>query len=152
MHIKRPKVLDGVTRARSRIITYLHFIEFASGEVACSARSKTMAEVDRTCFVIYTILSLSSGLSRHESRDAAIRFPRMSNWTLTRWENRSRNTRRCKTTNAKCRCSKVSLSVKHGRYKKKKEKEIPDFWASSMPISLIVLYSFISYTAIVINI
>lgn len=89
--------------------------------------------------------------SRHESRDAAIRFPRMSNWTLTRWENRPRNTRRRKTTNANRRRSKVSLSVKHGRYEKKKKKKFL-IWASSMPISLIVLHSFILYTAIVINI
>ncbi|KYN39666.1 hypothetical protein ALC56_06161 [Trachymyrmex septentrionalis] len=41
---------------------------------------------------IFTTSLLRWNLGRHKSGDAAIRFPRMSNWALTRWENRPRNT------------------------------------------------------------
>ncbi|KYN11112.1 hypothetical protein ALC57_16771 [Trachymyrmex cornetzi] len=104
LHIKRPKVLDGVTRARSRIITYSCTFYRICKWRSCLQRAigdngRSGQNVFRNLHDSVAVLRVSS---RHESRDAAIRFPRMSNWALTRWENCPCNTRRRKTTNVKC--------------------------------------------------
>jgi len=155
-HVERLRASNGI--ACSRIITYSHFVEFASGKVARSARSKTMAKVDRTCFVIYTIPSLSSGFPR-DTRIGMQPFDSHECRTAL-----SPDARTVLVTHVDVKRPMRTVSARRYRYRnmgnmrKKKEKEIPDLGPSSMeynhdgPISPIVLYFFTSYTAIVINI